>query len=80
MCDECDYTCEKEITLKKHLNTKHQEVKKYSGNQECCSKLKNTDTMVTMVTMDTLTCSCTKEVVCDNCLDGGVSKLTLIYD
>ena len=27
-CDQCDYTCVKDITLKKHVNTKHQIVKK----------------------------------------------------
>ena len=23
-CDQCDYFCKKEVTLKKHMNTKHQ--------------------------------------------------------
>ena len=80
LCERCDYTCEKAIILKKHVNTNHKEVKKYSGNQECSSTLKNTDTMVTMVTMDTVTCSCTEEVVCDKCLDKLVSKETSNID
>jgi hypothetical protein len=66
LCDECQYTCEKEITLKKHVNTNHQEVKRYCQNQECGPQLKNTNTMVIT---GTVTCSCMKEVVCDNCLD-----------
>ena len=76
LCDECDYTCEKDITLKKHVNTKHQEGKKYSDNQEFSSKLNNTDTLITVVTMDTVTCSCTEEVICDKCLNQWVSKET----
>ena len=80
LCNECGYTCQKEITLKKHFNTKHQEVKKYSDNQEFSSELKNTDTLITVVTMDTVTCSCSEEVICDKCLDKWVSKETQTID
>ena len=73
VCDDCDYTCGTEITLKKHINTKHQKVKKYCDNQESSSVLQNTETindsMTTKVTTVTVTCSCKEAVVCDSCLD-----------
>ena len=76
LCNECGYTCGKEITLKKHFNTKHHEVTQFSDNQEFSSQLKYTDTLITVVTMDTMTCSCTEEVICEKCLDQCVSKET----
>ena len=74
LCDECDYACAKEITLKKHVKRKHQEAKTYSDNQEFSSKLNNTDTLITVVTMDTVTCSCTEEDVCEKCLNQWASE------
>ena len=34
-CDVCDYECEKEITLKKHKNTKHIDVNNRNGDKDC---------------------------------------------
>ena len=34
-CDVCDYECEKEITLKKHKNTKHIDANNRSGDKDC---------------------------------------------
>ena len=44
-CDKCDYKCKKEITLKKHIHTKHED-------QQCkqCSEIFKSSTELVMYT------------------------------
>ena len=40
-CEECEYTCDKEMTLKKHNNTNHlKQRKQNSKGQECAIEVK----------------------------------------